>query len=115
MSIKYKEPVLEVIEELKCFFGDATDGLDACYREYRMFPGQTAHASGLPRHLLGRRRHALAGAGYWVPEGGAECAGAVVQVVTVELSSLGGCYSKAELRMRGIYLVRALMSIIDGM
>ena len=56
MSIKYKEPVLEVIEELKCFFGDATDGLDACYREYRMFPGQTAHAACLPRHLFGRRR-----------------------------------------------------------
>jgi hypothetical protein len=53
MSIKYKEPVLEVIEELKCFFGDATDALYACYREYRMFPGQTAHAAGLPLHLLG--------------------------------------------------------------
>ena len=39
MSIKYKEPVMEVIEELTCFIGDATDGHDACYREYRMFPG----------------------------------------------------------------------------
>ena len=53
MSIKYEETVLEVIEELKCCFGDATDALYACCREYRMFPGQTAHAAGLPRHLLG--------------------------------------------------------------
>ena len=53
MSIKYKEPVPEVIEELKCCFGDATDALYGCCREYRMFPGQTAHAAGLPGHLLG--------------------------------------------------------------
>ena len=53
MSIKYKEPVPEVIEELKCFFGEATDAPDACYREYRMFPGQTAHSAGIPRHLFG--------------------------------------------------------------
>ena len=84
MSTKYKEPVLKVIEELNCCIGDATDVLYACCREYRMFPGQTAHAAGLPGHMHRSGCNELAGGGPWKSPRGAECAGEGVSIVNVE-------------------------------